>query len=195
MTRNISRMRSFTLSKHKLPESFVVKTKIIRRRDIYSDTILIEELFQHWKAISWSIECSSGVGEGKHDVGNQGLVEVGQQFQDAKLESHCQPWVVRLEKHNHGVDLVIASKKGQDFIEVFLVLLNASAVPDARCVNKMEDCGAGLQSVLLRELGGRLTTRENFIIISRPKGDVHLFSIFIRENKPNIIMKYLTIIP
>ena len=147
--------------------------------------MFIEKLFENWKAVPWSVERSSGVSKGKHDVGHQRLVKVGQQLQHTELEGHRQPCIVWLKKHNHGIDLVIAGKKGQDVIEVLLVLLNASAVPNARGVNKVEHCGVCLNCILLRELGSRLATGENLIVIS-PKCNVLLLSFFIRENKPAI---------
>ena len=107
---------------------------------------------------------------------------MGQQLQHAEPEGHSQSRVVWLEKHNHGINLVVASKKGQDVVEVLFVLLNATTIANARGVNQVEPCGVCLNHILPRKLGSRLPTDENLIRI-RTNFDFYSASFFIGENK------------
>lgn len=71
---------SKNVSTVKIPECFIVKAKTGFRRKGNVDVVILQEPFENRKGVSWSVEGSPGVCEGKDDVGHQRLVEVGQKL-------------------------------------------------------------------------------------------------------------------
>ncbi len=116
---------------------------------------------------------------------------MGHQLQHTELEGNSQPSVVWLEKHNHGIYLVVVGKEGHDVVEVLLVLLSAPAVPNSRGINKVEPCGACLNYMLLRRLSSRLPTGKNLICV-RSKCNVLFLSIFVSKRKPETLIQNLS---
>ncbi len=88
-------------------------------------TIGIQEHFQSRVSFSRSVIGAPRVSEAEDDVVGSALVQMSQELLDAKLEHHCQPRVVWLEKDADSVDFLVVRYVGKDVLEIFLVLLNS----------------------------------------------------------------------
>lgn len=114
-------------------------------------------------------------------------------FYHTESEGHSQPWIVWFEKHNHGINLVVESKKFQDVLKVLFVLTNTSTISDSWSVDKVVPSSVCLKHILPSRLGSRLASSKDFIFI-RTKGNIYSFPLFIGKGKPEVNIKFFVII-